>query len=75
LPGVAAPRGYRDWLLRCKITHGMRRGEHELLLRGVVEFDASLAGGRERGSAKTLTKVAGATIELGSIVKTDGWRA
>ncbi len=26
-------------------------------------------------SAKTLTKAAGATIELGSIVKTDGWRA
>ena len=90
----------------------MRRGEHELLLRGVVELDESLVGGRERGSgkrgrtskrktlvavsaektpqgglgrahlrviddvsAKTLTKAAGATIELGSIVKTDGWRA
>ena len=26
------------WLLRRKITHAMRRGEHELLLRGVVEL-------------------------------------
>jgi len=30
----------------------MRRGEHELLLRGVVELDESLVGGRERGSGK-----------------------
>jgi hypothetical protein len=30
----------------------MRRGEHELLLRGVVELDESLLGGRERGRGK-----------------------
>ena len=40
------------WLLRRKITHAMRRGEHELLLRGVVELDESLIGGREHGSGK-----------------------
>jgi transposase-like protein len=96
--------GKTAWLLR--------RGEHELLLRGVVELDESLVGGRDRGSgkrgrtsrrktlvavsaeqtprgglgrahlrvidnvsAKTLTKAAGAMIEPGSTVKTDGWRA
>jgi len=104
--------GKTAWLLRHKIMHAMRRGEHELLLRGVVELDESLVGGRGRGSgkrgrtsphktlvaisaeqtpqgglgrahlrviadvsAKTLTKTAGATIESGSTVKTDGWRA
>lgn len=104
--------GKTAWLLRHKIMHAMRRGEHELLLRGVVELDESLVGGRGRGSgkrgrtsphktlvavsaeqtpqgglgrahlrviadvsAKTLTKSAGATIEPGSTVKTDGWRA
>jgi len=104
--------GKTAWLLRRKITHAMRRGEHELLLRGVVELDESLVGGRDRGSgkrgrtsrrktlvavsaeqtprgglgrahlrvidnvsAKTLTKAAGAMIEPGSTVKTDGWRA
>ena len=98
------------WLLRRKITHAMRRGEHELLLFGVVELDESLLGGREPGSgrrgrasqrktlvavsaeqtpggglgrahlrvigdasAKTLTKAAGALIQPGSTVKTDGW--
>jgi len=40
------------WLLRRKSTHATRRGEHELLLRGVVELDESLLGGRERGSGK-----------------------
>lgn len=104
--------GKTAWLLRRKITHAMRRGEHELLLRGVVELDESLIGGREPGSgqrgrtsqrktlvavsaertpqgglgrahlrvienaaAKTLTNAAGATIQPGSTVKTDGWRA
>ena len=106
--------GKTAWLLRHKIMHAMRRGDHELLLRGVVELDESLVGGRGRGrgsgkrgrtsphktlvavsaeqtpqgglgrahlrviddvSAKTLTKAAGATIEPGSTVKTDGWRA
>ena len=69
------------WLLRRKITHAMRRGEHELLLFGVVEFDESLVGGRahlrviDDASAKTLTNAAGALIQPGSTVKTDGWRA
>ena len=36
--GVA---GKTAWLLRRKITLAMRRGEHELLLRGVVELDES----------------------------------
>jgi transposase-like protein len=104
--------GKTAWLLRRKITHSMRRGEHELLLRGVVELDESLVGGRDRGSgkrgrtsrrktlvavsaeqtprgglgraplrvidnvsAKTLTNVAGALIQPGSTVKTDGWTA
>ena len=104
--------GKTAWLLRRKITHAMRRGEHELLLRGVVELDESLVGGRDRGSgkrgrtsrrktlvavsaeqtprgglgrahlrvidnvsAKTLSNAAGAMIEPGSTVKTDGWRA
>jgi transposase-like protein len=104
--------GKTAWLLRRKITQAMRRGEHELLLRGVVELDESLIGGRERGSgmrgrtsqrktlvaataeqmpqgglgrahlrvigdagAKTLTNAAGALIQPGSTVKTDGWRA
>lgn len=40
------------WLLRRKITHAMRRGEHELLLFGVVELDESLVGGREPGSGR-----------------------
>jgi transposase-like protein len=108
-PGVT---GETAWLLRRKITHAMRRGEHELLLRGVVELDESLVGGCARGSgqrgrtsphktlvavsaehppqggfgrahlrvienvsAKTLANAAGATIQLGSTVKTDGWRA
>src|SRR5665647_3268790 len=44
--------GKTAWLLRRKITHAMRRGEHELLLRGVVELDESLVGGRDRGSGK-----------------------
>lgn len=44
--------GKTAWLLRRKITHAMRRGEHELLLRGVVELDESLVGGRGRGSGK-----------------------
>ena len=102
--------GKTAWLLRRKITHAMRRGEHELLLFGVVELDESLIGGREPGSgkrgrasqrktlvavsaeqtpggglsrahlrvigdasAKTLTKAAGALIQPGSTVKTDGW--
>ena len=34
------------WLLRRKITNAMRRGEHELLLGGVVELDKSLVSGR-----------------------------
>ena len=100
------------WLRRRKITQAMRRGEHELLLRGVVELDESLLGGCERGSgkrgraaqrktlgaaaaeqmpqgglghahlrviddasAKTLSNAAGALIQPGSTVKTDGWRA
>jgi len=104
--------GKTAWLLRRKITHAMRRGEHELLLRGVVELDESLVGGRDRGSGKrgrtsrrktlvavsaeqtprgglgrahlrvidnvsaqTLINAAGAMIEPGSTVKTDGWRA
>src|SRR5450756_3224965 len=62
------------WLLRRKITHAMRRGEHELLLRGVVELDESLLGGRGRAhlrliddaGAKTLTKAAGAQIPPGA---------
>jgi len=45
------PNRQHSLLLR-KITHAMRRGEHELLLRGVVELDESLVGGRERGSGK-----------------------
>jgi len=61
----------------------MRRGEHELLLRGVVELDESLLGGRERAhlrliedaGAKTLTKAAGAQIQPGGTVKSDGWSA
>jgi len=61
----------------------MRRGEHELLLFGVVELDESLVGGLGRAhlrviddaSAKTLTNAAGALIQPGSTVKTDGWRA
>ena len=102
--------GKTAWLLRRKITHAMRRGEHELLLFGVVELDESLIGGRKPGSgrrgraaqrktlvavsaeqtpggglgrahlrvigdasAKTLTKAAGAMIQPGSTVKTDGW--
>jgi ISXO2-like transposase domain len=36
--------GKTAWLLRRKITHAMRRGEHELLLRGAVELDESLLG-------------------------------
>ena len=44
--------GKTAWLLRRKITHAMRRGEHEPLLRGVVELDESLVGGRGRGSGK-----------------------
>jgi transposase-like protein len=43
--------GKTAWLMRRKITHAMRRGEHELLLRGIVELDESLVGGRERGAA------------------------
>jgi transposase-like protein len=43
--------GKTAWLLRRKITHAMRRGEHELMLRGIVEFDESLIGGHERGAA------------------------
>jgi predicted RNA-binding Zn-ribbon protein involved in translation (DUF1610 family) len=39
------------WLIRRKISHAMRRGEHELPLRGLVELDESLIGGRERGTA------------------------
>lgn len=50
------------WLLRRKITHAMRRGEHELLLFGVVELDA-------------LTGAADAMIRPGSAVRTDGWRS
>ena len=44
--------GKTAWLLRRKITHAMRRGEHEPLLRGVVELDEALVGGRGRGSGK-----------------------
>jgi len=44
--------GKTAWLLRRRVTHAMRCGEHELLLRGVVELDESLVGGRERGSGK-----------------------
>jgi len=80
------------WLLRRKITHAMRRGEHELLLRGVVELDESLLaaaaeqmpqGGLGRAhlrliddaGAKTLTKAAGAQIQPGGAVKSDGCSA
>src|SRR5674476_1609169 len=31
--------GKTAWLMRRKITHAMRRGEHELMLFGVVELD------------------------------------
>ena len=48
-PGVT---GKTAWLLRRKITHAMRRGEHELLLRGVGELDESLVGGCARGSGQ-----------------------
>ena len=58
--------GKTAWLMRRKITHAMRRGEHELLLRGIIELDESLIGGHERGAAnrgrasrrKTLVAVA-----------------
>lgn len=43
--------GKTAWLVRRRITHAMRRGEHELLLRGIVELDESLIGGHERGAA------------------------
>jgi transposase-like protein len=39
------------WLIRRKISHAMRRGDHELPLRGLVELDESLVGGREQGKA------------------------
>jgi transposase-like protein len=47
----------------------------------VIEFVHLTGLGRahlhviENASAKTLTNAAGATIQLGSTVKTDGWRA
>ena len=80
------------WLLGRKITQAMRRGEHELLLRGVVELDESLLaaateqtpeGGRggahlrliDDAGAKTLTKAAGAQIQPGGAVKSDGCSA
>jgi len=58
--------GKTAWLMRRKITHAMRCGEHELLLRGIIELDESLIGGHERGAAnrgrasrrKTLVAVA-----------------
>jgi len=58
--------GKTAWLMRRKITHAMRRREHELLLRGIIELDESLIGGHERGAAnrgrasrrKTLVAVA-----------------
>ena len=104
--------GKTAWLMRRKITHAMRRGEHELMLRGIIELDESLIGGHERGSAnrgrasrrktlvavsaeqtpdggmgrahlrviddasaKTLSAAARQAIQLGSTVKTDGWRS
>ena len=84
--------GKTAWLLRRKITQAMRRGEHELLLRGVVELDESLLaaaaeqmpqGGLGRAhlrliddaGAKTLTKAAGAQIQPGGAVKSDGCSA
>jgi len=73
------------WLRRRKITQAMRRGAHELLLRGVVAVAAEQTRQGGRGgahlrliddvSAKTLTKAAGATIQPGSTVKSDGWSA
>jgi hypothetical protein len=71
------------WLRRRKITQAMRRGEHEPPLRGVVELDESLLGGRggahlrliDDAGAKTLTKAARAQIQPGGAVKTDGWSA
>ncbi|MHB0980491.1 MAG: IS1595 family transposase [Thermoleophilia bacterium] len=38
------------WLIRRKISHAMGRKQDELLLRGMVELDESLIGGREIGS-------------------------
>lgn len=39
--------GKPAWLRRRKIMHSIRRGEHELLLRGLVELDGALLGGGE----------------------------
>ena len=50
------------WLLRRKITQAMRRGEHELLLRGVVELDESLLGGRGRAHLPANTRHAGSSL-------------
>jgi transposase-like protein/ribosomal protein L37AE/L43A len=46
--GVTAKTG---WLIRRKISYAMRRGDHELPLRGLVELDESLLGGQEQGKA------------------------
>ena len=40
----------------------MRRGEHELLLRGVVELDESLLGGRGRAHLPANTRHAGSLL-------------
>jgi len=40
----------------------MRRGEHELLLRGVVELDESLLGGRGRAHPPANTRHAGSSL-------------
>jgi len=37
------------WTMRRKIVHAMMRRPGELMLRGIVELDESLIGGRERG--------------------------
>jgi len=51
--GVTVKTG---WLIRRKISHAMRRGEHELLFRGMVELDESVVGGHEPRTRTTPTR-------------------
>jgi transposase-like protein len=73
--------GKTAWLLRRRVTHAMRGRAAQRKTLVAVSAEQTPQGGLggahlrliDDASAKTLTKAAGAMIQPGSTVKTDGW--
>jgi len=60
------------WLMRRKITHAMARREGELVLRGIVELDEGLIGGKRSGPVSRGRRQPGKTMVAVAAEQTPG---